>query len=125
MTVYDGREDELPARQFKTPPRQDSFPGENHETIDDLSCSFGHRFPLWLRWIATSSISISTPFRNQSRNTASVHHCTQLVFQCDFSVSGKPPLAIAGSIGQNGSSISGALHVEGSSCFDQQTIDMG
>lgn len=33
-----------------------------------------------------------------------------------------PPLAVAGSIDQSGSSVGGALHVDGSSCFDQMTI---
>lgn len=43
-------------------------------------------------------------------------------FSAASTVPGNPPLAVAGSISQNGSSISGALHVEGSSCFDQLTV---
>ncbi len=41
------------------------------------------------------------------------------------SKAGVPPLTIAGSINQSGSSLSGAVHVDGWSCFDQQTtIDL-
>lgn len=43
-------------------------------------------------------------------------------FNTASSVPGNPALAVAGSIGQNGSAVSGALHVTGSSCFDQLTI---
>lgn len=38
-----------------------------------------------------------------------------------MSTAGMPPLTIAGSISQSGSSLSGAVHVDGSSCFDQRT----
>lgn len=43
-------------------------------------------------------------------------------FSTTSTVPGNPPLSVAGSIGQNGSSVSGALHVDGSSCFNQLTI---
>jgi hypothetical protein len=36
-------------------------------------------------------------------------------------VAGRPPLTFAGSISQTSSSVSGALHVSGSSCFNQLT----
>jgi hypothetical protein len=38
------------------------------------------------------------------------------------STAGMSPLTIAGSINQSGSSVSGALHVAGGSCFDQQNV---
>jgi hypothetical protein len=37
------------------------------------------------------------------------------------SVAGMPPVTIAGSINQSGSSVSGAVHVHGSTCFDYLT----
>ena len=37
------------------------------------------------------------------------------------STSGMPPLTIAGSISLSGSSVSGAVHVDGSNCFDRLT----
>jgi hypothetical protein len=37
------------------------------------------------------------------------------------STSGMPPLTIAGSISLSGSSVSGAVHVDGSNCFDRMT----
>ena len=37
------------------------------------------------------------------------------------STAGMPPLTIAGSINQSGSSVTGAVHVDGWSCFDQRT----
>ena len=43
-------------------------------------------------------------------------------FSASPTVSGNPPLAVAGRIGLDGSSLSGALHVDGSRCFDQLTI---
>jgi hypothetical protein len=46
-------------------------------------------------------------------------------FSTTSAVAGRPPLSIAGNITQTSSSISGAVHVDGSSCFDQQTtIDL-
>jgi len=37
------------------------------------------------------------------------------------STAGMPPLTISGSISQSGGSVNGAVHVDGSSCFDQPT----
>lgn len=42
-------------------------------------------------------------------------------FTAASTVPGKPPLTFAGSLGQGGASVSGALHVDGSSCFDRST----
>lgn len=42
-------------------------------------------------------------------------------FSTTSTVSGTPPVTIAGSINQSGSSVSGAVHVDGSNCFDQLT----
>ncbi len=42
-------------------------------------------------------------------------------FTTASTVPGKPPLTFAGSIGQAGATVSGALHVDGSNCFDQLT----
>ena len=68
------------------------------------------------------STSTSTPSGTNPATPPASTIARNWQFSATSSVSGNPPLAIAGSIGQNGSSISGALHVEGSSCFDQQTI---
>ncbi len=43
-------------------------------------------------------------------------------FSAVSSVPGKPPLAIAGSIGQAATAATSALHVNGSNCFDQLAI---
>ena len=43
-------------------------------------------------------------------------------FNAVSSVPGKPPLAIAGSIGQVATAATSALHVKGSNCFDQLAI---
>ena len=40
-------------------------------------------------------------------------------FTAASTVPGKPPLKFAGSIGQAGAAVSGALHVDGSNCFDR------
>ena len=40
-------------------------------------------------------------------------------FTTASTVPGTPPLTIAGSISQSGSSVSGAVHVDGSNCFDR------
>lgn len=42
-------------------------------------------------------------------------------FSTTSTVSGTPPLTIAGSISVSGSSVSGAVHVSGSNCFDRLT----
>jgi len=42
-------------------------------------------------------------------------------FSAAATVSGTPPVTIAGSIGQDGSVVSGVLHVNGSNCVDQLT----
>jgi hypothetical protein len=42
-------------------------------------------------------------------------------FSAASTVPGNPPLTFAGSISQTASGVSGALHVGGSSCFNQQT----
>lgn len=42
-------------------------------------------------------------------------------FNAASSVPGKPPLTFAGSIGQTGTAVTGALHVDGSNCFDRLT----
>ena len=42
-------------------------------------------------------------------------------FTAASTVPGKPPLTLAGSIGQTGAAVSGALHVDGSDCFDPLT----
>jgi hypothetical protein len=42
-------------------------------------------------------------------------------FSTTSTVSGTPPVTIAGSISQSGSSVSGAVHVDGSICFDRLT----
>jgi hypothetical protein len=42
-------------------------------------------------------------------------------FSTTSTVPGMPPAAIAGSITQSGSSVNGAVHVDGSNCFDQLT----
>lgn len=46
-------------------------------------------------------------------------------FSTTSKVSVAPPLTIAGSISQSGSSVSGAVHVNGSNCFDPlSTVDL-
>jgi hypothetical protein len=42
-------------------------------------------------------------------------------FTAVSNVPGKPPLTFAGSIVQSGAAVSGALHVDGSNCFDRLT----
>jgi hypothetical protein len=42
-------------------------------------------------------------------------------FNAASTVPGKPPLTFAGSIGQTGTAVTSALHVDGSSCFDRST----
>ena len=42
-------------------------------------------------------------------------------FTAASTVLGKPPFTFAGSISQAGSSVSGALHVDGSTCFNRLT----
>src|ERR1039458_9381908 len=42
-------------------------------------------------------------------------------FSTTSTVPGTPPLTIAGSISVSGSSVSGAVHVSGSNCFDRLT----
>jgi hypothetical protein len=42
-------------------------------------------------------------------------------FTASSTVPGKPPLTFPGSIGWAGTSVSGALHLDGSNCFDQLT----
>src|SRR5580704_5246145 len=42
-------------------------------------------------------------------------------FNAASSVPGKPPLTFAGSIGQTGTAVTSALHVDGSNCFDRLT----
>jgi len=42
-------------------------------------------------------------------------------FSTTSTLTGRPPLTIAGSINQSGSSVSGAVHVDGSNCFDRLT----
>jgi hypothetical protein len=42
-------------------------------------------------------------------------------FTASSTVPGKPPLTFSGSIGRAGAAVSGALHVDGSNCFDQLT----
>lgn len=46
---------------------------------------------------------------------------TNWQFTSTSAVSGRPPLTISGSIDQSGNSVTGAVHVEGSGCFDRQT----
>ncbi len=43
-------------------------------------------------------------------------------FSTPSTVPGTPPLTIAGSINQSGSSVSGAVHVDGSNCFDPLSV---
>src|SRR5208337_1868237 len=43
-------------------------------------------------------------------------------FNATSNISGNPPLTFAGNIGQTSSEVSGALHVDGSNCFNQLTI---
>ena len=42
-------------------------------------------------------------------------------FSTTSAVPGVPPATIAGSIAQSGSSVTGAVHIDGSNCFDQLT----
>ena len=42
-------------------------------------------------------------------------------FNAASTIPGKPPLTFAGSIGQAGTAVNGALHVDGSNCFDRLT----
>jgi hypothetical protein len=42
-------------------------------------------------------------------------------FTASSTVPGKPPLTFSGSIGTAGNAVSGALHVDGSNCFDRLT----
>src|ERR1700677_5144117 len=42
-------------------------------------------------------------------------------FAAASTVAGKPPLTFAGSIVQAGTAVNGALHVDGSNCFDRLT----
>jgi hypothetical protein len=42
-------------------------------------------------------------------------------FTASSTAPGKPPLTFSGSIGTAGNAVSGALHVDGSNCFDQLT----
>lgn len=42
-------------------------------------------------------------------------------FSTTSTVLGMPPATIAGSVTQSGSSVNGAVHVDGSNCFDQLT----
>lgn len=60
------------------------------------------------------------PSTSTSPGTASIPNVAgNWQFNAASTVPGKPPLTFAGSIGQTASAISGALHVNGSSCFDQ------
>jgi hypothetical protein len=46
-------------------------------------------------------------------------------FSLTSNVSGAPPLTISGSISPSGSSVSGAVHINGSNCFDSlSTVDL-
>jgi len=45
------------------------------------------------------------------------------LFSTTSTIAGKPPLTFAGNISQTNSAVSGALHVDGSNCFNQLTPD--
>ncbi len=84
--------------------------------------AFGARTALWVRRRSKNFLSFFSPCsRSIFRSTGTgPEHYRQLAIQHD--VDGRDaPLTIAGSISQSGSSLSGAVHVDGSSCFDQRT----
>ncbi len=65
----------------------------------------------------------STPPTTQSTQPLSTYTIAgNWEFSAVSSVPGKPPLAIGGNIGQTGTAVTTALHVNGSSCFDQMAI---
>ena len=70
-----------------------------------------------------TSNSPSTPSPGQPSGTPSTPNVAgNWKFSATSNIPGNPPLTFAGSIGQTNSAVSSALHVDGSSCFNQLAI---
>lgn len=70
----------------------------------------------------TTTGSPSGPTSNPTSNPQpGVSAASNWQFSTTSTVPGTPPLTIAGSISVSGSSVSGAVHVSGSNCFDRLT----
>lgn len=67
---------------------------------------------------ASTSTSAPTP---TPATPATVNVVGNWQFSTASTVPGMPPLTFAGNINQSVSAVSGALHVDGSNCFDQRT----
>lgn len=65
--------------------------------------------------------SPSSPTSGPTSNPPGVSAVSNWQFSTTSTVPGTPPLTIAGSISVSGSSVSGAVHVSGSNCFDRLT----
>lgn len=65
------------------------------------------------------SSSFATCHNTGSANTSDLEHSWQLAIQRESSSPGAQPFSIAGSISQSGATVSGALHIDGSNCFDR------
>ena len=84
--------------------------------------AFGARTALWVRRRSKNFYPSSAPVPGPSSDLPAPGQNTPGNWQFStMSTAGMPPLTIAGSISQSGSSLSGAVHVDGSSCFDQRT----
>jgi hypothetical protein len=65
----------------------------------------------------------STPSPAQPSGTPSIPNIAgNWQFNATSNIPGNPPLTFAGNISQTNSEVSGALHVDGSNCFNQLTI---
>jgi hypothetical protein len=71
---------------------------------------------------ASNSPSPSTTSPGQPSGTQTPNIAGNWQFNAASNIPGNPSLTFAGNIGQTNSAVSGALHVDGSSCFNQLTI---